>query len=243
MVAASGSEEVVSLLVAAGAKVDRRAHGGVTPLMAAAYNGHIGAFRVLLDAGADIHQRDSAGRSAADYASSRGYAKIAEFSGSKGVSPVSHVAPPDTEDALLVRIDAYRVDDERVLPDSAVDLPPTVTLAVRPRTATGPPTTVHPTYTRTTVTHALERGSPVSHVTVLEMQPSGWSEERGDHWAVVSLVVEKDGTPSRVQAIDAVSRAFATDVANAVGRYRFQPGTRDGVPVRTRITLPILLDR
>lgn len=243
MAAASGAEEVVSVLVAAGAKVDRQARGGVSPLMAAAYNGHMGAVHALLGAGADIHQKDSAGRSAAAYAASRGYATIAGILNSKGASSVANTTALDVEDAVLKRIDVFRADEDQVLPETAVDLPPVVALEVRPRTSTRAHTTVQPTYTRTTMTHALEPGSPVSHITVVEMQPSGWSQEMGDHWAVVSLVVEKDGAPSRVQAIDAVSAEFATDVVNAVRRFRFQPGTKDGVAVRTRITLPITLDR
>lgn len=54
LAAAAGHGEIVSMLLAAGAKIDRRDVDGNTPLLLAAIGGHVESARLLLEAGANI---------------------------------------------------------------------------------------------------------------------------------------------------------------------------------------------
>ena len=61
--------EVITVLLQAGAHINARAAGGMTPLMwAAARNKNPEVIAALLDAGADTKAKDSQGRTAFDYA-------------------------------------------------------------------------------------------------------------------------------------------------------------------------------
>ena len=53
--ACGGFEEVVHVLIEAGANVEEHNENGHTPLMEAASAGHVGVARILLDAGAGIN--------------------------------------------------------------------------------------------------------------------------------------------------------------------------------------------
>lgn len=65
---AGGSLEVVETLLAAGAEVETRQHGGFTPLMGAAAGGWTDMVTRLLDAGADKGARTDDGQTALDLA-------------------------------------------------------------------------------------------------------------------------------------------------------------------------------
>src|SRR5262245_11045536 len=62
--AAEDNAAAVELLVGAGADLQARSKGGLTPLLFAARNGQIKAARVLLEAGADVNDRLTDGTSA-----------------------------------------------------------------------------------------------------------------------------------------------------------------------------------
>jgi ankyrin repeat protein len=68
--------DVVQHLAFAGADLNRAAHGGLTPLMCAAMAGDETTVRALLDRGAQLEVRDTAGRTALDLAKIRGHEKI-----------------------------------------------------------------------------------------------------------------------------------------------------------------------
>lgn len=76
--AASGSHEAVMLLLGAGADPDARQQGGFTPLMAVAARGDEPAVQALLERGADHTLRNDEGKVAADLATDRGHAALAE---------------------------------------------------------------------------------------------------------------------------------------------------------------------
>jgi len=65
--------EVCRVLVAAGADVDARQHGGFTPLHEAAQHGDIELVELLLSAGADPAVTEDEGRTAADLADAAGH--------------------------------------------------------------------------------------------------------------------------------------------------------------------------
>ncbi len=69
--------EAARLLVAAGADVDARQHGGYTALHSAAQHGSIDLIGLLIGAGADPDVQTEDGRRAIDFARERGHAEAA----------------------------------------------------------------------------------------------------------------------------------------------------------------------
>lgn len=61
LAAAGGQTELVRQLLAAGARVDQRGEGGLTPLGAATLRGHLPVVRLLLKAGADPERSNANG--------------------------------------------------------------------------------------------------------------------------------------------------------------------------------------
>jgi ankyrin repeat protein len=74
---AGNHDEVVAVLIAAGADVNARQAGGYTPLQGAAQNGADVTVDRLLAAGADRGARNDAGETAADVAAAAGHAELA----------------------------------------------------------------------------------------------------------------------------------------------------------------------
>lgn len=88
VLAMSGDDRVVELLVGAGADVDARAAGGYTPLHLAASRGNVPAMLLLLAKGASPAARTDDGRSAADIAAERGHLEVARvLAEAAGVTP------------------------------------------------------------------------------------------------------------------------------------------------------------
>ena len=77
VLAMSGNDRVVELLVAGGADVAFRAAGGYTPLHLAASRGNVPAMLLLLAKGASPAARSDDGRTAADIAAERGHLDVA----------------------------------------------------------------------------------------------------------------------------------------------------------------------
>jgi ankyrin repeat protein len=75
---AGSDHEIARPLIAAGADVNARQQGGVTPLQEAAMNGKPDLCRLLLEHGADLSARDDEGRTAADLARKQGHAPVLE---------------------------------------------------------------------------------------------------------------------------------------------------------------------
>lgn len=76
--AARGHEEVVRLLLDAGADVCARRADGFTPLILAAFFGHEAVVRLLVERGADTDARTNLGTTAARWAEARGFALMAK---------------------------------------------------------------------------------------------------------------------------------------------------------------------
>jgi TonB family protein len=70
-----GDTEAVRALLAAGSDVNVTASGDRTPLILAILSGRTQIMTLLLDAGADPHQRDSLGLNAVDWAERKGFAE------------------------------------------------------------------------------------------------------------------------------------------------------------------------
>src|SRR3989338_9268296 len=63
-----GKTEVISYLLSKGAKVDANDAYGITPLLAAVYEGHADAVRVLVKAGASLKVKGPDGKTAVEAA-------------------------------------------------------------------------------------------------------------------------------------------------------------------------------
>lgn len=55
----------------------------------------------------------------------------------------------------------------------------------------------------------------------------------------VTFVVDAKGKPTEISVAYASDDALVEPVIEAVGRWEFTPATRDGVPVATRVLLPV----
>ena len=56
---------------------------------------------------------------------------------------------------------------------------------------------------------------------------------------LISVLVGKDGLPSDLKVVRGLGYGLDENALAAVARYRFQPATKDGVPVATRIPVEI----
>lgn len=74
----AGAEDLVRLLVEAGARIEAQSPNGTTPLMMAARNAHGGVARWLVAQGARTDPRNAQGWSAADFARSAGAVALAD---------------------------------------------------------------------------------------------------------------------------------------------------------------------
>jgi ankyrin repeat protein len=90
--AANGSEEIVRLLLAHGARAGAQAPQGMTPLMMAAREGHAGAVALLVAAGAQPAAKSAEGARAVDYAAFAGHRDLAREL--MKVTPGPAPAPP-----------------------------------------------------------------------------------------------------------------------------------------------------
>ena len=59
---------------------------------------------------------------------------------------------------------------------------------------------------------------------------------RGDHFALVTGVVEPDGSLSSPEVLYAQWKRLHKDLETVLPKHRFEPGKIDGTPVRTRLT-------
>jgi len=73
-----GALEIVTLLLSRGGRVEARSPNGTTPLMMAARNNHSKVVRLLLSQGADPHQKNDLGMTAADFARKAGFIPMAD---------------------------------------------------------------------------------------------------------------------------------------------------------------------
>lgn len=76
--AASGSNEIVQMLLEKHAYIDAESPNKTTPIMMAAYGGHIWTVKLLLDEGADATLRNERGMTAIDFAAKAGHQEIVE---------------------------------------------------------------------------------------------------------------------------------------------------------------------
>lgn len=73
-----GNNEIIQLLLEHEANINAEAPNKNTPIMMAAYGGHIFAVKLLLDQGADLHRKNDRGMSALDLAKMANHQDIVE---------------------------------------------------------------------------------------------------------------------------------------------------------------------
>lgn len=76
--AASGNNQIIQMLLNQGAHLNALSPNKTTPIMMAAWEGHIFSVKLLLDSGADASLRNEAGLTALDIAVKSGHKDIAE---------------------------------------------------------------------------------------------------------------------------------------------------------------------
>lgn len=82
-----------------------------------------------------------------------------------------------------------------------------------------------------------ERPIPIKVV-----QPDiGYEDARNGGTALISLVVDRDGTPKDLKVESASDPEFGRRCLDAAKQWRFRPGSIKGVPVRTRVSVPFKL--
>lgn len=57
--------------------------------------------------------------------------------------------------------------------------------------------------------------------------------------ALIDFVVDENGMTRRVFAIQATNVAFGQTAVEAVAKWKFSPGRKDGKPVRTHLQIPM----
>jgi ankyrin repeat protein len=102
--AKAGSEDVVGLLLDAGAHINTRSATGQTPLHRAALRGHMYTAKVLVQRGADLALRDNKGRTAAIQAFTQKHEGLVEYLMSQG-------SPKDLPQMVVVPFTAELGDD------------------------------------------------------------------------------------------------------------------------------------
>jgi protein TonB len=65
------------------------------------------------------------------------------------------------------------------------------------------------------------------------------ARQRGKGTVVLSLVVNSDGLPSDIKVLRTLSPDFDKAAMDAVKKWRFSPGTRDGKPVAVQIKVEV----
>jgi TonB family protein len=79
-------------------------------------------------------------------------------------------------------------------------------------------------------------------VAIKTVQPEvGYDAGRNGGSALISLVVDRDGTPKDLKVESASEAEFGKRCLAAAAQWRFRPGTIKGVPVKTRVSLPFKL--
>ena len=109
---------VVATLVAAGADIGHRSHGGFTPLLFAAQQGDVESAGILLDAGIDVNEVGADGSAALLVATESGHTDMVRFLLDAGAD-VHAIGTGRT--ALHAAVQAARPDIATVLLDSGAD--------------------------------------------------------------------------------------------------------------------------
>ncbi len=88
------------------------------------------------------------------------------------------------------------------------------------------------------VAHALKFEAPV--VTSVT-SPTGLPRRYENASVTLSLTVDAEGRPHDIRIVSQDDRKLAENLLPAVAKWQFTPAKKDGVPVPTKVILPILL--
>ncbi len=69
--------------------------------------------------------------------------------------------------------------------------------------------------------------------------PAELAKTKMTGFAVVSFVIEPDGTPSHIVAIEATNKYFAQAAEQTISQWRYKPATWNGVAVAVKGRQPI----
>jgi len=74
---------------------------------------------------------------------------------------------------------------------------------------------------------------------VVPIYPHEYKSDNVQGEAIVSFVVEKDGTVQQARVLSATREGFGYSALQSVVRWRFRPGRMNGQPVRFLLQVPI----
>lgn len=117
--AAAGDAEAVRSAIDAGAELEARGDGGMTPLVAATKQNHVEAARTLIEAGADVNAKDGIQDSAYLYAGARGLDEILRLTLENGADLASTNRYGGT--ALIPACERGHLETVRILLEAGVD--------------------------------------------------------------------------------------------------------------------------
>jgi protein TonB len=69
----------------------------------------------------------------------------------------------------------------------------------------------------------------------------GYDLQKNGGEAMISLIVDRDGTPKELKVESTTDAEFGRRCLAAAAQWRFKPGTINGSPVRTRVSVPFKL--
>lgn len=237
--AASGHATIVQALLDAGAPVNARAPDGTSALMMAAARADGPVVQVLHRAGADLNQPNRFGETPLSIATRVRNEAAAAYLANEGANEGPGLVRARARDPKTRWITDYlQPDRDPVFDEMEVTLPPVE--QTRPGIDVLKRINSRSSATTQTQYHTDARTGQVTESTVTTAVPNYYSGSSGEFWAVVSMIVEKDGTVSHAVVVDSDSEETWLAVDKVIDRFTFSPGEHQGQRVRTRVTLSIL---
>ena len=74
---------------------------------------------------------------------------------------------------------------------------------------------------------------------VQPVYPPHLKKERITGSVVIVMIIDEEGLPNQVSIENSTHEAFSTAAIEAARQWRFEPGMKDGNPVKTRVRLPL----
>jgi TonB family protein len=90
------------------------------------------------------------------------------------------------------------------------------------------------------IAHLNELDAPPSATKTVEPAVS-YQQQKSGGTAVISLTIDRDGTPKDLKVDSASDPEFGRRCLAAAAQWRFKPATIKGIPVKTRVALPFKL--
>jgi hypothetical protein len=223
-----------------GANLGRAVGDGTSALLVAAARGDVAMIDALLAAGVDATRRNKRGETALGVAIAAGHAEVQARLRARGASDAGTTAKRERSPELRWLSDAMRRDVGVIHAASDVDRLPAFKAGNRPEVIHGRLTTA-PLMGSSTVADPMTGQIYTTRGPVGVLYNPAAPSPRP--WAVVSFVVETDGTTTGADLLMVSSYEYSIAVEKELGTFVFESGEREGRPVRTRIAVVLDMER